>query len=403
MVPNEQSTWSITARWVFPVDRPPIEGGIVVVRGDHIVAVEERGSRKPDADFGESAVLPGLVNAHTHLDLSGLKGKIPKPSSFLNWLRAVIQHRRGLTPEQAPADIRGGITECLAGGTTLVGDISSQGLSWPLLAASPLRAVVYYELLGLSKTRAKQSWEDARAWLSAHPATNTCRPGLSPHAPYSVRRSLFRCAALLSAREKLSLAIHIDETPEEKELISARKGPMVQFLMELGVWDESGLVNEGELFRHVRGADALSFAHGNYLDPKRYETGGSIVYCPRTHAYFGHPPHPVRDLLAQGVNVAFGTDSLGSNPDLHMLAEMRFLHQRRPDLAGATVLRMATLNGAKALGWDDETGSLSAGKSADLVVVPIRAARDDPYRSFLESEETLRAVFCRGKLCFGRQ
>jgi cytosine/adenosine deaminase-related metal-dependent hydrolase len=142
-------------------------------------------------------ILPGFVNAHTHLDLSGLRGRFGRPGSFVNWLRAVIRHRRSLTPEQVQEDIRSGIDECLASGTTLVGDISSQGLSWPQLAASPLRAVVYYELLGLPKPRAKQAWSEARTWLKDHSATNRCRPGLSPHAPYSVRRSLFRCAALI--------------------------------------------------------------------------------------------------------------------------------------------------------------------------------------------------------------
>jgi cytosine/adenosine deaminase-related metal-dependent hydrolase len=373
----------------------------VVVGGERILALEERGSRKPDLDFGDCALLPGLVNAHTHLDLSGLRGQIAKPSSFVDWLRAVIRHRRGLSVEQVQADIRSGIDESLTAGTTLVGDISGQGLSWPLLAGSPLRAVVYYELLGLPKPRAKAAWAEARAWLTAHPPTRTCRPGLSPHAPYSVRRSLFRCAARLSAREKMPLAIHIDETQEEKELICARKGPMVEFLRELGVWDEAGLMKETERFRLLRGAELLSFVHGNCLKPEQFESAGSIVYCPRTHAYFGHPPHPVREFLAKRVNVALGTDSLGSNPDLDMLAEMRFLSCARPDLSSDVIVRMATWNGARALGWQEETGSLTPGKSADFVVVPIGTARDDPHRSLLKGEEGARAVCARGKWLVG--
>ncbi|HEY1861532.1 MAG TPA: amidohydrolase family protein, partial [Gemmataceae bacterium] len=391
----------MTARWVIPIDRPPLEGGIVVVGGERILALEERGSRKPDLYFDDCAVLTGLVNTHTHLDLSGLRGQIAKPSSFVDWLRAVIRHRRGLTLEQVQADIRCGIDACLAAGTTLVGDISGQGISWPLLADSPLRAVVYYELLGLPKPRAKAAWAEARAWLTAHPATRSCRPGLSPHAPYSVRRSLFRCAARLSTREKLPLAIHIDETQPEKELIAAHKGPMVDFLAEMGAWDDSGLVEETKRFRINRGADPLSFVHGNYMKPEQFDSNGSIVYCPRTHAFFGHPPHPVRELLARGVNVALGTDSLASNPDLDMLAEMRFLQRRRPDLSSDVILRMATVNGARALGWQEDTGSLTPGKSADFVVVPIGTARDDPHRLVLEGEEGARAVCLRGKWLVG--
>jgi cytosine/adenosine deaminase-related metal-dependent hydrolase len=401
MMLSNQPTWSLTARWVIPVGRPPLEGGIVVVSGERILAVEERGSRKPNLDFGASAVLPGLVNAHTHLDLNGLRGQLAAQRSFLDWLRAVIRHRRGLTEEQVQSNVRSGIEESLAAGTTLIGDISGQGLSWPLLADSPLRAVVYYELLGLPKPRAQVAWAEARAWLAAHPATRTCRPGLSPHAPYSVRRSLFRCAARLSAQEKMPLTIHIDETQEEKELISAHKGPLVEFLAELGVWDEAGLVNEAERFRIFRGADPLCFAHGNYLRPQQFESNGSIVYCPRTHAYFGHPLHPVGELLANGVNVALGTDSLGSNPDLDMFTEMRFLHARRPDLPTDVILRMATLNGARALGWQEETGSLAPGKSADFVIVLNSAPGDDPHRLLLEGTERVRAVCIRGKWIAG--
>jgi aminodeoxyfutalosine deaminase len=360
--------------------------------------LEKRGGRKPDIDFGDCAVLPGFVNAHTHLDLCGLRGRLGKPYSFVDWLRAVIRHRRSLLPDQVQLDIRSGIDESLARGTTLVGDISSQGLSWPLLADSQLRSVVYYELLGLPKPRAKQAWAEARTWLTAHPSTNRCRPGLSPHAPYSVRRSLYRCAARLSARDKIPLAIHIDETREEKELLSAHKGAMVRFLTDLGVWDETGLIKESERFQLVRAAHSLTFVHANYTEPDQYESGGSIVYCPRTHAYFGHPRHSVRELVANGVNVALGTDSLGSNPDLSMLAETRFLHDRRPDVSPEAILRMATLNGARALGCQEDTGSLTPSKSADFVVVPITAVQDDPHRLVLEGQERATFVCCLGKL-----
>jgi cytosine/adenosine deaminase-related metal-dependent hydrolase len=250
---------------------------------------------------------------------------------------------------------------------------------------------VYYELLGLVKPQAKKAWAAARAWLAAHPGTNCCRAGLSPHAPYSVRRSLFRCAA----RANVPFAIHIDETREEKELISAHKGPMVSFLTDLGVWDEAGLIKESERFNLVRAAHPLSFIHANFTRAVEFDSSGSIVYCPRTHAYFEHPRHPVHELLSKGVNVALGTDSLGSNPDLDMLAEIRFLHQRRPDLSTEAILRMSTLNGARALAWQGETGSLTPGKSADFVVVPIGAMSNDPHRLVLEGHErTCAACIC---------
>jgi cytosine/adenosine deaminase-related metal-dependent hydrolase len=123
-----------------------------------------------------------------------------------------------------------------------------------------------------------------------------------------------------------------------------------------------------------------------------------VVYCPRTHAFFGHPPHGFRDLLARGVRVALGTDSLASNPDLDLLAEARFLHRLYPDVPGAQLLHMATLAGALALGWGDEAGSLAPGKSADLAVLPLPPAGDtDPHELVLDSDLPVSAVLCRGR------
>lgn len=390
---------TLTARWVFPVTRPPLERGTVTVAGERIVTVEPHGTRAADLDLGNAAILPGLVNAHTHLDLSGLRGALPPGDDFPVWLRGVIAYRRSLSPEQVEANIRAGLAESLRHGTTLLGDITGQGLSWPILAAAPIRAVVFHELLGLPKERARQSWAAARTWLRAHPATPTCRPGLSPHAPYSVRRSLFRTAARLARRERFPLAIHLAETRAELELLEHRRGPFVDFLKEVGVWEPDGIAaGFGDVLSLLAGSPTLALAHGNYLDPQTpLNYGASVVYCPRTHAAFGHAPHPFREFLAKGIRVALGTDSLASNPDLDVLAEARFLHQCHPDLDGALLLRMATLHGAEALGWAEETGSLEVGKSADLVVIPLSDAEEEPHGLVLGSTRAVQAVMARGQ------
>jgi cytosine/adenosine deaminase-related metal-dependent hydrolase len=138
--------------------------------------------------------------------------------------------------------------------------------------------------------------------------------------------------------------------------------------------------------------------HGNFLPPTfAVRRQDSIVYCPRTHTAFGHPPHPFRAFLRRGVRVALGTDSLASNPDLGMLAEMRFVHRHHPDVPGEALLRMATLSGAEALGWADETGSLTAGKSADLVVVPLSDEEGDPHELVLASAALVGKVMARGR------
>jgi cytosine/adenosine deaminase-related metal-dependent hydrolase len=214
----------------------------------------------------------------------------------------------------------------------------------------------------------------------------------------------------------MPVATHIAETPAEDDLVQHRSGPFVPFLVELGVWEPEGLwFHPARYFQEWRDCPHPLFVHTNYLDTSaltsvitipNYGTlvqclipkGASIVYCPRTHAAFGHPPHPFRDFLARGVRVALGTDSLASNPDLDLLAEARFLHARYPDVPGATLLRMATLSGAEALGWADETGSLTPGKSAELVVLPLPdVERPDPHELVLASALPVRAVLFCGK------
>jgi cytosine/adenosine deaminase-related metal-dependent hydrolase len=396
VVNQPTGTWTLTARWVFPVAAPPLEGGLVTVSGERIAAVEPRGARRADVDLGDAAVLPGLVNAHTHLDLTGMRGLAPPSPDFTGWLRQVIAHRRGRSPEQVRADIDAGIAESLRCGTTLLGDISGDGGSWDALAAAPLRAVVFRELIGLSRERAREAWMGLLRWRIDERQTTTCRAGVSPHAPYSANASLIRAAAW----NGFPLTIHLAETAAELELLENHGGPFVSFLQELGAWYPDGLAPSINwiLWRTAR-SPRVVYAHGNYLpSDAAVPPGGTVVYCPRTHAAFGQPPHPFRDFLRRGVRVALGTDGLASNPDLDLLAEARFLHRLYPDFPGEKLLHMATLAGAEALGWADETGSLTPGKSADLIVIPLSPRDDgDPHRLVFASDRPVRRVLWRGR------
>jgi aminodeoxyfutalosine deaminase len=392
---------TLTARWIFPVDQPPLERGTVTIDGARIVAVEPHGSRPPDLDLGDVAVLPGLVNAHTHLDLSGLRGKCPPTPDFTDWLRAVIRHRRSQTPEQVESDIRAGLAESRRFGTTLVGDIAARGQSWPVLRGASSWSVVFYEVLGLPIDRTEAAASEATAWFDSVGEAQNCRAGISPHAPFSTSQMLFDWAGNLASRLGIRLATHLGETEAEIELLENRSGPFVPFLAELGVWEPKGLAGPLSEYirlccRHTRN---LLLVHCNYLARQAYiPHEGAVVYCPRTHAAFGHSPHPFRDFLARGVRVALGTDSLASNPDLDVLAEARFVHGKHPDVDGGTLLRMATLSGAEALGWADETGSLTPGKSADLVVLPLPAkTHADPHLLVLESSLPVRDVLWCGR------
>jgi aminodeoxyfutalosine deaminase len=254
---------------------------------------------------------------------------------------------------------------------------------------------VFHEIIGLSEERARASGKAAWDWSQAHPATVFTRPAYSPHAPYSARSTLFG-----AGRHTDTFMSHLAESPGEMELLASRSGPFVEFLTGLGVWDDSAFAPIGRILVRSRLVGTYLFAHANYLplDECKYIAGlHFIVYCPRTHAAFGHPPHPFREFLARGVRVCLGTDSLASNPDLDILAEARFVRSRYPDFPCAQLLRMVTLAGAEALGWADECGSLAAGKSADLVVVPLPDAdAPDPHELLLADHPGERRTMFRG-------
>jgi cytosine/adenosine deaminase-related metal-dependent hydrolase len=387
---------------VFPIAGPPLERGTITIRGDKIEAVEPHGVRSADEDLGPVAILPGLVNAHTHLDLSGARNRIPPtdPDHFTDWLRGVIAYRRTRTPEQTQQDIKDGLAECLRFGTTLIGDIASEGASWDALCEAKLRAVVYYELIGLSQERADAAMERARefaarvgvpasAGLNNAPAEagTPTRLGFSPHAPYSANGRFFG-----DIGPGYAIATHLAESPDEMELLNSHTGPFVDFLSQLGVWNPEGLGRLGRILTSSRHNDVNLLVHCNYLPESewRYIGGGGhfVAYCPRTHAAFGHPPHPFRDFLARGIRVCLGTDSLASNPDLDILAEARFVRSRYLDFPGDQLLRMITLSGAEALGWADECGSLEPGKSADWVTISLpNVDESDPHELVLNHAE----------------
>lgn len=436
------------ARYVFPVDGPPIAEGVVHVLDGRIAGIGA--GECADVDFGNAALLPGFVNAHTHLELSDMGSPPPPAASFAEFLDRVVTYRRSATREQLVAAVERGIVECLRHGVTLVGDISTGGSSGMPLARSPLCAVVFCELIGLRPERQAESYQAAHDWLAslgwlldlpsaARPVgglrptvpvpsdrpTGTAspvdrvRPSLSPHAPYSTARELYDVAARYSVATDRPIATHLAETREELDLLSKpgaselAVNSLRDFLARLGAWTPALAPQWSHWHDGIadptRPAARWLLAHGNYLEPSDWrpwhraaaEQGRelAVAYCPRTHRYFGHAPHPFREMLADGVCVCLGTDSLASNPSLSILDEVRFLHRQQPDLAGALLLRMATWNGAVALGWESEVGSLGPGKRASFAVVPLpdRQAAD-PHLLVWNSEFEISHTVVDGRL-----
>jgi cytosine/adenosine deaminase-related metal-dependent hydrolase len=423
---------SLAARYVFPVEGAPIADGLVVIEGGRIASLGPRDGRDPDLDLGNVAIAPGFVNAHTHLELSpieasadlgadqangaALAARTTGAEDELAWLRQVIAQRRLGSPEAQRDAVGRNLAESLTAGTTLLADTTTAGLSWEQVADAPVRAVVFAELLGLKRDRGLQTSEDAWNWISSvgpvDQVAGCARPGLSPHAPYSTAGWLYHRAA----GSQMPLSTHLAEMPEELELLRDRTGPLRTFLEELGAWDDewepigprpADYVRKGDL----RQADWL-IAHGTYIDPSEFwqlrpEAAPkghrvAVAYCPRTHARFGHAPHPFRAMLERGVVVCLGTDSRASSPSLSVLDEVRFLHRQHDTLNGPLLLTMATLFGAWALRAETTTGSLRPGKSADLAVIALPDREtDDPHELLLDSDLPVVATAFEGEFISG--
>ncbi len=414
-----RGTLTLQARYVFPVEGAPIEDGSLTIERGRIAWVGPSRERPGDLDLGNVAIIPGFVNAHTHLELDPLENSraTQRDDSEIPWLRRVIDQRRARTEQSQKETVDRNVQASIEAGTTFLADTTTAGLSWGSIAEAPLRALVFAELIGLKRQRGLETCESAWRWLaSVRPEMQVAacaRPGLSPHAPYSTSGWLYYKAVA----SRTPLSTHLAEMPEELRLLKHRDGPLRSFLEELGAWDNdwepigprpADYVRRGEL----RNADWL-IAHGTYLEPDdfwqlRPEAAPdgrrvAVAFCPRTHARFGHAPHPYRALLERGVIVCLGTDSLASAPSLSVLDELRFLHRRDESLSGALLLTMATLFGAWALRAETATGSLKIGKSADLAIVELpERDEEDPFALVLESTLPVLGTVFEGDFVSGQ-
>jgi cytosine/adenosine deaminase-related metal-dependent hydrolase len=403
---------SLRARIVFPVDRPPIENGVVTIDGERIVDVGNEHAHSEEIDLGSVALMPGLVNAHTHLEFSGLVRPLGAPQTPLpDWIRLVIAQRsqRGAAANDA---IAAGLRESLSHGVTTIGEIAA---SEPTAysgteIASDVDATLFAEVIGFSRARAESAFAAVTARLNdLQSMAPHCRFGISPHAPYTVSPLLLQRLVELARKRDMPVAMHLAESAEELEFLHSGTGPFQDLLDERGMWDPNTVPHGSQPFDYLcllANAPRTLVIHGNYLDAAEREFLAthrdrmSLVYCPRTHEYFGHPPYPLAELLTAGVNVALGTDSRASNPDLDLLAEMRHVARYYAAIRPQEVLRMGTLAGAEALGRDD-VGSISPGKLANLVAVPLSIESPqiptDMLEAILNQQVKPTRVWLRGR------
>ena len=352
------AAWFVTPDGVLPNTRLVLDSGrLREVQTSH---------RTDGLNLGEVAVIPGLVNAHTHLEFSLLREPIPISGRFTDWIRSVVSYRRA-HPDIAGQAIRAGIQESLQAGTTLLGEIATTGWSADADPPADFSGVVFQELLGLTEERIASQREVAQRW-SASDSRDRTRDGhaqtiqsfvrgLSPHAPYSVHPELLREAISLARHHRLPLAMHLAETEAELELLADGTGEFREMLQEFGLWRDElygGGKSPLDYLTSLAETPRSLIVHGNYLNETelRYlaaQPHMTLVYCPRTHAAFGHRDHPWRRLLELGGSVAIGTDSRASNPDLSVFAELQFLAERHPESSHLDLLRLGTTNGRVAM------------------------------------------------------
>lgn len=376
------------ADWVLPVSRPPISKGWVSIDNGVIADVGES-PVSAARNLGRVAILPALVNAHIHLELSHLRGIVPPAGRFIDWIRGVMNARQRF-PDARDSRIldaaRAAIREVRASGTGLVGDISNTLISVPLLREAGLAARVFYELLGFNTPDPVRRIRDAREALDSAGGDARVRLALAPHAPCSVSPGLF--AAIrhdLEAHADAVSTVHLGESVEEVELLAHGKGGWRDLLTELGAWTDTWQVPSVSPVQYLAGLGFLDrrvlAVHGVQCsgdDLARLRTlGVTLVSCPRSNRHVGVGDPPIEAFYAMGVSVAFGTDSLASVESLNMFTELHTARRIAPKVPARHLLESATLCGARALGFGDEFGSIERGKQAALIAVDVPDGVDD--------------------------
>jgi aminodeoxyfutalosine deaminase len=373
------------AAWVLPIAGPPVPNGWVHVDGQRVRAVGSGADGLPAGveavDLGRCAILPGLVNAHTHLELSWMAGRVPPSDAMPAWAASLMALRRTVTSDPE-APIEAAVRDARAAGTSVVGDVTNTLGAYGPLLDSELAAAIFLEVLGFNAADPGRLVESAQQRIGELLAVAWLRPAVVPHAPYSVSPDLFRAIA---AAGHGPFSVHIGESAEEVQFLRDGTGAWRELLGRLDAWsdrwaapgcspveylDRLGLVSERLLAVHCVQADGGELA-------RLAAAGATIVTCPRSNRWTGAGTPPIEQFYAAGARVAIGTDSLASVEDLNLFAELAVVRRLAPGVPARRLLASATLHGAEALGFAAEYGSIEPGKRADLIAVTIPGGVED--------------------------
>ena len=391
-----------------------IENAEVVVEGGLIASVGGKSSAegstdRETVDLGHAVILPGFINAHTHLELTSARLLVEPQPQFTDWIRQVIRITGGWSKDTLDSSLREGIRLSLEAGTTSLGDIGGGAHEGAPYIESGIRARLFHEAIGFDPAYAGEIARSLFKRVDRGYPSERLLPGISPHTPYTVSERLLELCADVAHREGVPLCIHLAETTAELEFLRAGTGEILEFRKEFGLWPgwKPPRTSPVRYLHHLGFFEKpATLVHCNYVGREDFDiiamTDSSVVFCPRSHAYFRHRNHPFLNMLGHGINVALGTDSLISAPSLGILDEMKFLRRDYPEIEPALLLRMATTNGAKALGLPVGVGSLAPGSPADIVgVAPPEEQADqifDPLDAVLSKDSKVVFTMAGGKI-----
>jgi cytosine/adenosine deaminase-related metal-dependent hydrolase len=407
----------LRARIVLPVCTPPIENGVVRVAQGRIQTLGRWGeiipiSGEATMDLGESILLPGLINAHCHLDYTDMAGQIAPPKTFPDWIKAIVAMKAAWSYSDFARSWANGAKMLLRSGVTTVVDIEAVPELLPeAWSLTPLRVISLREIISLKKTPESESHRYGPAvsqWYALqHPAGLT---GLSPHAPYTTTADLLRWCSRFSVSDNWLLSTHVAESQEEFEMFRNASGAMYEWLKTQRDMSDCG---KSSPVQHLERCGYLSkrliAVHANYLDEGDADLlarrGVHVAHCPRSHEYFGHAQFPFDVLSKAGVNICLGTDSLASVKkergralELDLFAEMRGFAAAFPSAPPENILRMVTMNAARALMRSGELGQLSPNAFADMIALEYTGSIEDARSALLQSKPRLVATMINGTL-----
>ncbi len=397
------------------MDGPPIENGAVVISGNRILdigkfpEISERHSGQELGDLGEQALLPGLINAHCHLDYTCLRGKIPPQKSFANWIRAINAEKAKLSEQDYLASIADGFAEAKRFGTTTIANLTAFPELIPQVNP-PIRTWWFAELIDVRNPNRTSDLVELAIDAMKRARDSGGGIGLAPHALFTASANLYRRCEEIAQCENILLTTHLAEAREEMSMFHDASGPLYEFLKSIGRdMSDCGHETPFAWFAKIAGAPAgrtliteWIVAHLNELAESDFElleestSKLHVVHSPRSHAYFGHSRFPFERLRSLGFNICLGTDSLASNEDLSLFAEMRAFQRSEPAFSPKEVLEMVTGNAALALGKPQALGRIHANRFADLIAIPCSETAD-VFEEILEFDRPVDWMMVAGK------